>query len=69
MRAQRKANVKPRGASSQSPATAHRKVALLVATRKGAFIKILVNREQASDLSTVLRAADEVMIVCALSGG
>lgn len=32
-------------------------------------IKIFVNREQASDLSTVLRAADEVMIVCALSGG
>lgn len=38
MRAKRKPNVKPRALSAQSPATAHRKVALLVATRKGAFI-------------------------------
>ena len=32
-------------------------------------IKIFINREQAQDLSAPLRAEDEVMIVCALSGG
>lgn len=32
-------------------------------------IKIFVNREQATDLGTAVRATDEVMIVSALSGG
>ena len=32
-------------------------------------IKIFVNREQVRKLAVPLRAADEVMIVCALSGG
>ncbi|MBI2295584.1 MAG: MoaD/ThiS family protein [Betaproteobacteria bacterium] len=32
-------------------------------------IKIFVNREQIRNLAVPLRAADEVMIVCALSGG
>ena len=32
-------------------------------------IKIFVNREQVRHLAAPLRTADEVMIVCALSGG
>ena len=32
-------------------------------------IKIFVNREQVRKLEAPLRASDEVMIVCALSGG
>lgn len=32
-------------------------------------IKIFVNRDQASGLAAPLAAGDEVMIVCALSGG
>ncbi len=32
-------------------------------------IKIFVNRDQVRDLAVPLRANDEVMIVCALSGG
>jgi molybdopterin synthase sulfur carrier subunit len=32
-------------------------------------IKIFVNREQVRKLEIALRASDEVMIVCALSGG
>ena len=32
-------------------------------------IKIFVNREQATTLATVLQAKDEVLIICALSGG
>ena len=32
-------------------------------------IKIFVNREQVKDLAVPLRRDDEVMIVCALSGG
>ena len=32
-------------------------------------IKCFVNAESASDLKPELRASDEVMIVCALSGG
>jgi len=69
MRAKHKADAKPRGTSSRSPATAHRKAALLVATRNGAFNRIFVNRELATNLATAVRATDEVMIVSALSGG
>jgi sulfur-carrier protein len=32
-------------------------------------IKIFVNREQAQSLSVPLRKSDEVLIICALSGG
>jgi molybdopterin converting factor small subunit len=32
-------------------------------------IKIFVNREQVRDLATPLAGDDEIMIVCALSGG
>jgi molybdopterin converting factor small subunit len=32
-------------------------------------IRIFVNREQVRDLAVPLRVSDEVMIVCALSGG
>jgi len=32
-------------------------------------IRIFVNEEQAGDLSVALRPADEIHIVCALSGG
>ena len=32
-------------------------------------IKIFVNREQAQSISVPLRKSDEVLIVCALSGG
>lgn len=32
-------------------------------------IRIFVNREQVRDLAVALRVSDEVMIVCALSGG
>jgi molybdopterin synthase sulfur carrier subunit len=32
-------------------------------------IKIFVNREQASSLALSLHASDEILIICALSGG
>lgn len=38
-------------------------------TRSCRHIKIFINRDQVAGLSAPLRRDDEVMIVCALSGG